>query len=114
MSAEPPEVHRRSSTTLPATSVPLAVRVPATILRALFLIALIIIVVRASSPQNERIWTAYDTPADLIRVALGAAACVWLLLHLFVVPRSADGTRNWLYFGLVGVPLIWVVALARW
>jgi hypothetical protein len=41
------------------------------VLRTLFFGALVAVTVRLSSPQSETIWTVYDTPSDLIRVAVG-------------------------------------------
>jgi hypothetical protein len=29
-------------------------------------------------------------------------------------PKDVEGYRTWLYFGLVGVPLAWVIAIAKW
>jgi cell division protein FtsW (lipid II flippase) len=89
-------------------------RILATTLRALFLAALIVIVARVSSPQSETIWTVYETPEDMLRLGLGFAACVWLVVHIFMFPKDVEGYRTWLYFGLVGVPLAWVIAIAKW
>ena len=86
----------------------------AIILRALFIGALVAITLRVSSPQSETIWSVYETPGDLIRLALGFAVCLWIVLHLFMLPKDAEGYRTWLYFGPVIVPLGWVIALARW
>jgi hypothetical protein len=80
----------------------------------LFLAALIVIVARVSAPQSETIWSAYETPGDLIRLALGVAACVWLIAHIFVLPKDAEGYWTWFYFGLVSVPLGWAIAVAKW
>jgi hypothetical protein len=89
-------------------------RILATTLRALFLAALIVIVARVSSPQSETIWTVYETPEDMLRLGLGFAACVWLVVHIFMFPQDATGYRTWLYFGLVSVPIAWVIAIAKW
>jgi hypothetical protein len=91
-----------------------ALRILASTLRALFLGALIVIIARVSSPQSETIWTVYETPEDLVRLAIGFAACVWLLIHIFMFPRDTEGYRTWLFFGLVVAPLGWVIALAKW
>jgi hypothetical protein len=91
-----------------------ALRILATTLRALFLAALIVIIARVSSPQSETIWTVFETPEDVVRLALGFAACAWLVVHIFMFPKDAEGYRTWLYFGLVSVPLAWAIALAKW
>jgi hypothetical protein len=89
-------------------------RILATTLRALFLGALIVVIARVSSPQSETIWTVYETPEDLFRLGIGFAACVWLITHIFIFPKDAEGYRTWLYFGLVIVPLAWMIALIKW
>src|SRR3984893_12291686 len=68
-------------------------------LRSVFLIALAVLTFRVALPQNETIATAYDTPNDLIRLALGFAVCCQLLVELFRMPRDAGGYRSWLYIG---------------
>ena len=86
----------------------------AIILRALFIGALVAVTVRVSSPQSETIWSAYETPSDLIRLALGFAVCLWIVIHLFMLPRTAEGYRSWVYLGLVVAPLAWAVAIIIW
>ena len=113
MNAATPPLDPHNART-PASTVPLALRILAMILRALFLAALIVIVARVSSPQSETIWAVHETPEDLVRVALGFAACVWLVIHMFTLPKDAEGFRTWLYFGPVIVPVGWLVAVARW
>lgn len=48
-------------------------------------------------PQRENVWTAYASPADLIRMILGFVVCVWLAKQLFNVPRDAQAYRTWFY-----------------
>jgi hypothetical protein len=48
-----------------------ALRVAAIVLRTLFIVLLLVLTFRVSLPQSETIWTAYDTPADLVRLILG-------------------------------------------
>jgi len=40
--------------------------------RTLFIIALAVLTARVAMPQIEKIWSVFETPDDLIRVALGA------------------------------------------
>ena len=47
-------------------------------LRTIFILAILVIIVEVSLPQSETIWTAYDTPADLVRMALGLVVGVWI------------------------------------
>ena len=86
----------------------------AIILRALFIGALVAITLRVSSPQSETIWSVYETPSDLVRLALGFAACLWIVIHLFMLPKDAEGYRTWVYLGLVVAPLALAVAFVLW
>jgi hypothetical protein len=70
--------------------------------------------VRVSMPQNETIWTSYDTPTDLVRLVLGFAVCLWLAFQLFRAPTDAHSYRMWTYFGLIGVPFTVVCLIATW
>jgi hypothetical protein len=69
---------------------------------------------RVSSPQSQSVWSAYDTPGDLIRVALGLVLCLWMTSQLFKLPNDADGYRTWVYLGSVVVPLALIFAIAAW
>jgi hypothetical protein len=66
-----------------------------------FLIALIAIVVRVSFPQSESIWTIYDEPRDAVRLFLGFVVTVWIVYHLFRLPKDARGYRIWAYLGII-------------
>jgi TRAP-type C4-dicarboxylate transport system permease small subunit len=82
--------------------------------RTLFIAVLIVITARVASPQIEQLWTLLDTPGDLIRVALGVAVCLWLLVHLFILPKEPGGYRTWLYLGLILLPLTVLCAVVIW
>ena len=64
-------------------------RIAGIVLRSIFLCALLVVTVWVSLPQNESIWSVYETPGDLVRVALGFIVCVWILFHLFMLPKDA-------------------------
>jgi hypothetical protein len=89
-------------------------RMLAIVLRALFIGALVAVTVRVSSPQSETLASVYETPGDLIRLALGFAVCLWIVIHLFMLPRTAEGYRTWVYLGLVVAPLALAAAIAIW
>ena len=91
-----------------------AVLTPAVSQFILFIGALVAITVRVSSPQSESLASVYETPGDLIRLALGLAVCVWIVFHLFMLPRTAEGYRTWIYLGLVVAPLAWAIAIIIW
>lgn len=99
---------------LPASHVSTGLRITATLLRAIFIISLVVLTVRVSLPQNETIWTAYDTPSDLVRMAMGFAICVWLVIQLFRMPGNSGGYRTWFYLGLVAVPFTLICLAAIW
>jgi F0F1-type ATP synthase membrane subunit a len=82
--------------------------------RSVFIAILIAITVRVASPQIEHIWAIWETPGDLVRVALGFAVCVWLVVHLFILPKDAGGYRTWLYLGVVIIPLSALCAFVIW
>ena len=89
-------------------------RIAAIVLRTIFICTLLVLTLRVSMPQNETIWTAYETPADLIHLWLGIGVCVWLLFQLFQGPTDANGYRTWFYLGLAAVPFTLVCLFAIW
>ena len=97
-----------------AAKVPSGLRIIGMGLRAVFIICLAAITIRVSLPQNETIWTAYDTPSDLIRMALGFAVCVWVVIQLFKLPKDAQSNWTWLYCGLAGVPFALICLFYIW
>jgi hypothetical protein len=97
-----------------AAQIPIRMRMMGAVLRALFIACLVVITLRVSLPQNETIWTAYDTPGDLIRIVLGFAVCLWLLIQLFRAPKDAAAYRTWLLFGLAAVPFAVLCLVAIW
>jgi DMSO/TMAO reductase YedYZ heme-binding membrane subunit len=90
------------------------VRFAGAVVRGVFMCLLLAVIFLVSRPQNETIWTAYDTPGDLARLALGLAASVWILVHLFIPPRDPAAYRIWAYLGLVLVPFAIICVVAVW
>jgi TRAP-type C4-dicarboxylate transport system permease small subunit len=84
------------------------------LLRATFIILLAVVTLRVSMPQNETIWTAYDTPGDLVRLSLGLAVCAWLLIQLVKLPKDVTSYRTWQYLGLVLIPFGLVCLFLIW
>lgn len=93
---------------------PYGVRLMATALRIAFIALLLIVTVRVSLPQSETLWTVYDTPGDLVRLALGLLVCAWIAVQLFAIPFDDKGHRTWLYLGLAAVPFALVCIVATW
>ncbi len=89
-------------------------KIAAVVLRSVFLIALIRLVARVSLPQNESIWTVYDTVGDVIRLLVGSSVSIWILYHLFRVPKDAQAYRTWTYLGIILVPLTLAALFAFW
>jgi hypothetical protein len=90
------------------------VRIAGMILRALFIGILIVVTARVASPQIESFWSAYETPGDLIRIALGLSVCLWLGVHVFILPKDPEAYRTWLYLGLAVLPLALICAYVIW
>lgn len=83
-------------------------------MRTLFIGILILITARVSSPQLEHVWSIYETPSDLVRVALGFVVCVWLAFHIFILPKDSGGYRTWTGLGFVLLPLAVLCAVYVW
>jgi FtsH-binding integral membrane protein len=105
-----------SDVTPPVTdaATPRGLRVTAVVLRTLFICAVILITLAVSMPQNETIWTVYDTPLDVVRLLLGLVVCGWLAVQLFKGPRDPHGYRTWLYLGLAAVPFALICLAYLW
>jgi hypothetical protein len=109
-----PGAPHASETNPPTAEIPAILRIAGIALRTIFIVALLLVTIRVSLPQNETIWTAYDTPADLVRLALGIGVSIWIVIQLFRLPRDVGGYRTWLYLGFAAVPFAVVCALAVW
>jgi hypothetical protein len=84
------------------------------VLRAIFLICLIIVTLRVALPQSETIWTIYDEPGDVVRFSLGIGVCIWIAVHLFKWPTESQAYQTWFNFGLAGVPFGVLCAVFLW
>jgi hypothetical protein len=89
-------------------------RIASYAMRTVFIVALLVVVLIVSWPQNETIWTVYDTPGDLIRLTLGLIAFAWVAIQIFAMPEDDHAHRVWLYLGLAAVPFALVCILAIW
>jgi hypothetical protein len=83
-------------------------------LRTIFIVALAIVTLHISLPQNETLWTVYDTPGDLIRLLLGIGACGWIAFQLFAAPEDFHSNRTWFYLGLAAVPFALICIVYVW
>ena len=116
MQAKSDDLLRESlpGTKSPAAGTSIALRIAGIFLRALFIGTLLVVVARVSFPQSESIWSVYETPGDLVRLALGFAAGVWILVHLFTLPKDPEAYRAWVYVGLIVAPLVLLLAIVTW
>jgi hypothetical protein len=83
-------------------------------LRTLFLLLVVAVTARVAMPQNETLLSAYDTPADLFRVILGAAVCCFVAVQIFRYSRDPADMRKWVPIGLAAVPLTLLCAVVIW
>jgi hypothetical protein len=98
----------------PARQTSTGLRIAAILLRALFITTLLVVTARVSIPQSESIWSVYETPGDLVRLALGLAVGIWILVHLFMLPKDPEAYRIWVVLGLIVAPFVLWVAIATW
>lgn len=103
-----------AETKAPGAKISRTVRLGGLAVRTIFIAILVVITARVASPQVEHIWSLWETPSDLIRVALGVAVCIWLLVHLFIVPKDPGGYRTWLYLGIIILPLSILCTVVIW
>jgi len=98
----------------PETRISPRQRMLALVLRTVFIAALLVVIVHVSMPQSASLWTAYEAPADLVRLIFGFAICAWLALQLFVLPKDPGAYRTWLYLGLAAVPFVVICIVGIW
>lgn len=92
----------------------ISLRVVGTVLRTVFIVAVLLVTIRVALPQSETVWTAYETPADLFRMALGLLVSIWILFQLFSLPKDEQAYRTWSWLGLAAVPFAVICVLAMW
>jgi hypothetical protein len=84
------------------------------ILRTVFIASLLVVTVHVSLPQSASIWAAYDSPGDLIRLALGVVVCLWVAVQLFSMPKDPGAFRTWLFLGLAAIPFVIICIIGIW
>jgi hypothetical protein len=89
-------------------------RIASFVFRAVFIASLLVVTVRVSLPQNETIWTAYDSPGDLVRLFLGLMVCVWFAVQLLIMPKDAQSHRMWIYLGVAAIPFALICIVGTW
>jgi hypothetical protein len=89
-------------------------RVLGLVLRTLFLLVVIAVTFRVATPQNEKLWSLYDTPDDLFRVVLGLIVCGFIAVQIFLYPKNPADMRKWVPIGLAVLPLAVLCAVVIW
>jgi hypothetical protein len=84
------------------------------ILRTVFIAALLVVIFHVSMPQSASVWTAYESPGDFVRLALGVIVCLWVGIKLFSMPNDPGAFRTWLYLGLAGIPFVIICLVGIW
>jgi hypothetical protein len=84
------------------------------VLRTLFLLVVIVVTIRVATPQNESLWSAYDTPSDMFRFILGLSVCGFLAVQIFKYPKNPADIRKWVPIGLAILPLALLCAAVIW
>jgi hypothetical protein len=84
------------------------------LLRTIFIVSLVVVIAHVSMPQSETLSTIFDTPADVVRLALGLAACAWMAYQLFTMPDDPHAHRTWVRLGVVAVPFVLICIIAVW
>lgn len=97
-----------------AARIPTRLLIAGFLLRTIFIVSLLIMIAHVSMPQSSSIWTAYDSPSDLIRLVLGFVVCLWVAFQLFALPKDAHAFRTWLYLGLAAVPFTLICIVGIW
>lgn len=94
-------------------NIPRRLKIAGITVRSLFVVLLLVLTAHLSAPQNETLWSAYETTGDLIRLLLGLAVCIWIAVHLLKPPTDVQAYRTWVYLGLTLLPLalIWTIAI---
>jgi hypothetical protein len=89
-------------------------RLVGVILRTVLIVSLVVVTLHVSMPQSANLWTAYDRPGDLVRLAMGLAVCVWVGVQVFAMPKDPGAYRTWLYLGLAAVPFVVICIVGAW
>jgi hypothetical protein len=96
------------------SKIPVRLATASFILRTIFLVSLLIVTIHVSAPQSSTIWTVFETPGDLIRLALGIAVCLGIAIQVFIAPKDAHAHRTWIYLGLAMVPFTLICIVGIW
>ena len=83
-------------------------------LRTLLIVLLAVVTIRVASPQTETVWSAYETPSELVRMALGLGVVIFLAVQIFRLPKDTEGYRTWVYLGAAIIPLGILCAVVIW
>jgi hypothetical protein len=105
-----PQAHPEAppETKVPTDDISLRLRVAGIFFRSIFLIVLLVVVARVSAPQQLRSTWLDMSSGDFIRAGLGLGFSVWMLVHIFLLPKDAAAYKTWVYLGLAVTPYCWL------
>ena len=98
----------------PTAKPPFGIFVGGIVFRTLFIVTLAVLTARVATPQIETLRSVFETPGDLIRVALGFALVVWCVVNLFILPKDNEAYQTWFYMGIALLPLSFLCAFVVW
>jgi len=105
---------RKAAVEIPIAKIPGRLWMASLVLRAIFIISLVVLIVHVGMPQSAIFWTSYDPVSDFLRMTVGLVACVGLTYQLFVLPKDAEAYRTWLYLGATAVPFLIICIVGVW
>jgi hypothetical protein len=90
-------------------------RVAAIAARSIFIVVFVVVMAHFSTPANiGRGWMVHASAGDIVKLAIGWSACLWMLAQVLAVPKDAHACKTWLYLGPVLAALLIACAVALW
>ena len=102
----------RRAAQLTSEDLPYSLKVASVVLRAIFIVALVIVTARVSVPPIPDAGWGNMPTGDIARVTIGAVFALCMLRQLFRFPRDPGAHRTWLYLGLALAPLSLICLVA--
>jgi hypothetical protein len=95
----------------PATAVPNVVKFVGSVVRSIFIVALIAVTWSVSIPQHMSATAfAHLSFGDIVRALIGLAICGGMVVELARPPKDDEGYKAWIFIG-IGLAFVWVIFL---
>jgi hypothetical protein len=95
----------------PTTAVPSAWKFAGTVVRSVFIVALMAVTWSVSIPQNMSANAiAHLSIGDIVRALIGIAICCGMIVELIRRPKDDEGYKTWVFIG-VGLAFVWIIFL---